>query len=322
MSCNRFPSLGNSFAVLSSFGPSFGGMKVKKLSLSTEQSRVASSDDILAWSQYSALNKRKTSAPALSSEASVPVGLVGVGGDDMIDLLFADDAQKKLEHRELSSVVPDWETSPDAAPIAPPFKSKGRFQAIAAADVASWNREGSSGPLGLIGLVPDAAIEKLFDEQTEDLQKRNAEIAQLLKQQREELEFSLVEKMSEAKLAKEEKRLQRANSLMLNKQICNAYRTFAQESAMELSEAQEQIRLLRQEIKILAREKAERGLLAIEMLTCEDSSAKCLICKYDRRTHIFIPCGHFSSCFNCNDLEQVCPTCHERPTGVQKRSDK
>jgi hypothetical protein len=44
-------------------------------------------------------------------------------------------------------------------------------------------------PVGLVGLLPDNHIELIFDEQKEELRRRNKEVAQLLKEQRDDLAF-------------------------------------------------------------------------------------------------------------------------------------
>ncbi len=293
----------------------------KKLSLSHDM-RAASADDLRAWADYNSQLNRKSSSDLSSG---VPVGLMGIIEEEDVDLLYPKDAGAHTVHRQLTKDAV-LNSAADKAPIAPVLSSKRRFQVVASADLASWNRNGdtTSLPVGLLGVIPDAVVERLFDDQKDDLRKRNAEVAQLLKQQQEELSFEMesieLEKKQEQKLMQEDRRLMRSGSLSLNKQISSAYQVFAAESESELQETQEQIRLLLEEMRRLA---AERDALAAQMtaakaeLEARKSGSLCVVCRVTVRDRVYVPCGHLCVCARCALAEKLCPVCKQVPSSVQ-----
>jgi hypothetical protein len=304
----------------------------KKLSASHE-SRAASTDDLNAWARYDAQQNRKSSSDLSSG---VPVGLMGVIEEEHVELLYPKDAGAHTVHRQLTKDAV-LNASADKAPIAPAFTSKRRFQVIASADLASWNRNGDSKsmPVGLLGVIPDEVVERLFDDQKDDLRKRNAEVAQLLKQQQQELAYGLevseFEKKQEEELAKEDavpsadvvrrpKPLQRSDSLRLSQQISSACQLFAAESESELQETQDQIRLLRDEMRRLS---IERDAVTAQMIAAEaELSARkegslCVVCRKTVHDRVYVPCGHLCVCGTCAETEKLCPVCMQEPTSVQ-----
>jgi hypothetical protein len=235
-------------------------------------------------------------------------------------------------------------------------------------------------------LLPDNHIELIFDEQKEELLRRNREVAQLLKEQRDDLVFleSVKQKSdscgpvqnksdldgsgkpksnsdgSQHKMKRDsapenkpvgvlplktkrhvtEEKLpfskpsqlvrpvvvdplmeQRKDSLSLNQEIDAALRIFATHSAAELLAAHDEIRKLREELKVMASEAG--GKAAAELLAAQDEirvvreelrvmtsqktamekrlekalqTDKCVVCKKEKKDHAMVPCGHFCLC--------------------------
>ncbi len=143
------------------------------------------------------------------------------------------------------------------------------LQAVQLADTAKWNlaRKDHSLPVGLIGVLKDSELELVFDEQLEDLKKRNKEVATLLLVQREELAVATAREYEKKVVDETVKQLKRQNSLILNEKIAESIKHFAAESEAELREAHEEIRFLKQELHRIT---AERDFLLKQVQEIKD----------------------------------------------------
>jgi hypothetical protein len=317
---------------------------IRKASASEGTSTRANSDnDLSSWQQYDLKHNQDSAKREVSEEnstststmsqknnnlkvkqTSVPIGLLGVVEKDGIDILFANDEGKRQEHNMLKDQVSVDSHGEDTIPIAPRLKSKKRFQAVQIADTARWNPKFNAGslPVGLLGVVPDSQIEMVFDEQKEELRRRNVEVARLLVLQREELCFVAAQLKSEKLQEDASKKLERQDSLMLNREITNACRLLAAESEAELQEAQDEIRLLREELTRVTSERVSL-LQQAEALKDEIKRCKvrfqtnlCIVCTENDRDHAFLPCGHLSVCSLCVSSEEHCPVCKKTSSAI------
>jgi hypothetical protein len=239
--------------------------QVRKLQRASRDlsNRTASPKDLEAWADY----EKKTSPRPLRKSVGLPVGLLGLVDEADRAKLVADGAK----------------TSPDTSPVAPALNSRRRFQAVQVADVAAWNVTGNpaSVPVGLVGVLPDEHLDKIFDEHAQDLEglrRRNVELASLLHEQQVELEAEIHEKRVEEKLAKEEehyRRLERTNSLLLNQKIAIACRQFATVSEQKLKASQEQVRTLQTQLLQQAKqlEDAHREIDALKKAQCHECAS-------------------------------------------------
>ena len=233
--------------------------------------RATSPQDLHAWLLY----EKQTSPRPGSIKAGTPVGLLGLIDEDGAE----PPGRAKAAPAERSEGVP----------IAPPLSSRRRFQAVQVADLAAWNVTGdpASLPVGLVGVLPDDQIARVFEAHEDDLEglrRRNVELATLLHEQQAQLEAGLSERVVEERLAQEEqqyKRLERTNSLLLNQKISVACRLFAAESEDKLRLAQDQVRQLQIELRRAADalEKAREEIEALRRVRaqCPACNAKELL---------------------------------------------
>ncbi len=237
---------------------------------------AASPSDLQAWAEY----EQKTSPRPIQPTNGVPVGLFG---------LLDEGSRSKLSQEPIATRP---SVSREEQPVAPALSSRKRYQAVQVADVAAWNVTGNpaSLPMGLVGVLPDEHLEKVFDAQAEDLEalrRRNVELASLLHEQHVELEAEFHEKKVAEHLAREEehyKRLERTNSLLLNQKIAIACRQYAAESEEKLHASQEQVRQLQVELRRAADAAKGHAVQLEEAHKQIDAlkSAQCPACRGDK----------------------------------------